>query len=132
MIHHARGVVLCGGACKSWRLQEVGLLLLLLQMCCCKCEGVETYRGCCWSACGHCIVLQVSFVASVNVLLADGSCVVMMVDQLSRIVQTPATAVGKLAHFNPFDGSSSWAQPTATAPRVEHRAGNECLQQQEW
>lgn len=59
--------------------------------------------------CSHATVLyllQVSFVASSQAVLADGSRVVVMVDQYSRLVQTPVGPGGSLPLFDPFNGNS--------------------------
>jgi len=84
------------------------------------------------SLCDAAVVMQVSFVASTEVQLADGTAVVVMVDQLSRLVQTPKAASGsRLAQFNPFDGNSAWHPPSAAAAVPAQQAGSdrhsECL-----
>lgn len=79
---------------------------------------------------------QVSFVACTEVQLTDGSRLVVMVDQLSRLVQTPAAASGggssRLPHFNPFKGTSHWVrQQGGVAAAGGQQAGSTCLQQEE-
>lgn len=78
--------------------------------------------------------MQVSFVASTEVQLADGSALVVMVDQLSRLVQTPKAASGRrLAQFNPFDGNSVWHPPPQAAAVAAQQDSSdmhsECLQE---
>lgn len=53
---------------------------------------------------------QVSFSAHTNVTLSDGSCMMVLVDQLSRITQTHIAHTGTFAAYNPFEGGSSWPQ----------------------
>jgi hypothetical protein len=38
--------------------------------------------------------------------MADGERLLVMVDQLGRLTQTPVTQEGSLPAFNPFDGNS--------------------------
>lgn len=63
--------------------------------------------------------LQVSFLASSEVVLADGSRVVVMVDQSSRLVQTPVGSDGSLPLYDPFNGNSMY--PAASS--ALHQAG---------
>jgi hypothetical protein len=53
--------------------------------------------------------------------------VVVMVDQLSRLVQTPGGPEGSLPQFNPFEGSST--HPAVVSQEGECK-GAACLQQQ--
>lgn len=69
--------------------------------------------------------MQVSFVASAEVSLADGRQVLVMVDQLSRLVQTRVGVGGSLPQFNPFEGTSSF--PQASAVQTDCKAST-CLQ----
>jgi hypothetical protein len=81
----------------------------------------------CTLQCVPLLCLQVSFIASTEVQLADGSHVVVMVDQLSRLVQTPAGPAGSLPQFNPFEGSST--HPVVLSQEVDCKAAA-CLQQE--
>lgn len=70
---------------------------------------------------------KVSFVASTEVQLADGSRMLVMVDQLSRLVQTPVGVGGLLPHFNPFEGASMFPPETDTR---DCKASSSCMQQE--
>jgi hypothetical protein len=74
--------------------------------------------------------LQVSFVASSQVVLADGSRVVVMVDQLSRLVQTPVGPAGSLPVFDPFSGNSMHPAASSALHEAGHLGSPAKLQQE--
>lgn len=92
---------------------------------CASCDWRAHGRFCC----PCCVCLQVSFVASTEVQLADGSRMLVMVDQLSRLVQTPVGLGGVLPHFNPFEGASAFL-PEVDARDCKLKASSSCLQQE--
>lgn len=86
------------------------------------------YHKACICAVAVCLCVQVSFVAAINTRLADGSHMMVLVDQLGRLVQTPAGPDGTLTAYNPMEGSSTF--PPAPSSSV-HAAGSGPALQQE-